>query len=102
MDFDPRLAFRFMEKIKKAVKIGIWEGLCSDWFLVANGTTVLPHNTKLTSLKPVETENLDALFKLKFSTGKEFTVRLEEQNIYISFYSNKDIYTLQRRHLVFV
>ena len=33
-DFDPRLAFRFMEKIKKAVKIGIWDDLCFDWFVL--------------------------------------------------------------------
>ncbi len=35
MDLDPRLAFRFMEKIKKAVKIGIWDGLCLDCRLKA-------------------------------------------------------------------
>ena len=94
MDFDPRLAFRFMEKIKKAVKIGIWDGLCLDWFVLAEGTTALPMNTKPTSFELVETETLDALFKLRFASGKEFTVRLQEQRFYRSFYSNKDIYNV--------
>lgn len=94
MDFDPRLAFRFMEKIKKAVKIGMWDGLCLDWFVLAEGTTALPMNTKPTSFELVETETLDALFKLRFASGKEFTVRLPEQRFYRSFYSNKDIYNV--------
>jgi hypothetical protein len=94
MDFDPRLAFLFMEKIKKAVKIGIWDGLCLDWFVLAEGTTALPMNTKPTSFELVETETLDALFKLRFASGKEFTVRLQEQRFYRSFYSNKDIYNV--------
>jgi hypothetical protein len=35
MDFDPCLAFRFMGRIKKAVRIAIWDGLCLDWFVLA-------------------------------------------------------------------
>jgi hypothetical protein len=94
MDFDPRLAFRFMEKIKKAVKIGIWDGLCLDWFALAEGTTSLPMNIKLTSLQLVETTTLDTFFKLRFVSGKEFTVCLQEQQFYRSFYSNKDVYNV--------
>ena len=94
MDFDPRLAFQFMEKIKKAVKTGIWDELCFDWFVLVEDTTMLPRNTKLTSFESVETETLDALFKLRFASGKEFTVRLDEQRFYRSFYSDKDIYNV--------
>lgn len=33
MDFDPRLSYQYMNSIKAAVKAGIWDGLCPDWFV---------------------------------------------------------------------
>ncbi len=40
--------------------------------LQIEGTTALPMNTKLTSLKPAKKTTLDAFFKLRFPSGKEF------------------------------
>lgn len=95
MDFDPRLAFHFMKRIKEAVQVGIWDGLCSDWFRLANDCTPLPlKNSQLASLEAVESETLDTLFKMKFCSGKEFTVRLQEQSFYSSVYSNEDVYSV--------
>ena len=34
MDQDPRLAFRYLDRIKEAVKVGIWKSLCPTWFMV--------------------------------------------------------------------
>ena len=34
MDLDPRLAFRYMGRIKEAIKAGIWKSLCPSWFMV--------------------------------------------------------------------
>ncbi|CAB3979115.1 Hypothetical predicted protein, partial [Paramuricea clavata] len=33
MDFDPRLANRFMRCLKEAVLAGVWKGLCPEWFV---------------------------------------------------------------------
>ena len=34
MDLDPPLAFRYMGRIKEAIKAGIWKSLCPSWFMV--------------------------------------------------------------------
>ena len=37
---------------------------------------------------------LDAVFKMKFASGKEYNVRLHEQNVSSSFYFQEDIFSI--------
>ena len=96
MDFDPRLAFRYMSQIKEAVKAGIWKLLCPEWFIQtgdSDNPVPLPQDAQLVSFQPVHSESyaLDTFFELEFSNGKKFEVRLHEQSVYKSFYSNEEV-----------
>ena len=73
MDLDPQLPFRYMGRIKEAIKAGIWKSLCPSWFMV-QGTG-----------EPSKPQ--DAVFKVKFASGKEY-------NVFSSFYSQEDIYSI--------
>ena len=93
MDFDPRLAHRYMGRIKEAVMAGIWTLLCPEWFMLQgedNGP-LHPQGCKLVLFEAISSNCLDALFQMKFDNGKTFDVRLNEQNVYKSFYANEEI-----------
>jgi len=46
-----------------------------------------PQDAGLVLFEPAPSNTLDAVFKMKFSSGKEYNVRLYEQNVFSSFYS---------------
>ena len=94
MDLDPRLAFRYMARIKEAVKLGIWKSLCPSWVMVQRPDEPLkPQDASLVLFEPVPSNTLDAVFK-KFPGGKEYNVCLHEHNVFSSFYSQEDIYSI--------
>ena len=60
IDFDPRLAHRYMMSIKDAIAIGIRNGLCHDWFVVQDTNKPLKLNAPTLTLGQ---ENLEILLK---------------------------------------
>ena len=88
MDLDPQLPFRYMGRIKEAIKAGIWKSLCPSWFMVqGTGEPSKPQDASLILFEPVPSNSLDAVFKVKFASGKEY-------NVFSSFYSQEDIYSI--------
>jgi hypothetical protein len=98
MDFDPRLAHRYMSRIKEAIMAGIWTLLCPEWFMLhgADSIPLHPQDSKLVLFESINSDGLDVLFKMKFANGKEFDVRLHEQNVFKSFYANEEIYSIAK------
>ena len=98
MDFDPKLGHRYMARIKDVIMAGIWKTLCPEWF-VSHDKHAIPlqsQDSDLVLFQSVSSDTLDALFRLKFANGKEFTLRLYEQSVYSSFYSNEEIYSIAK------
>jgi hypothetical protein len=52
MNFEPCLAHRYMNCIKEAVKAGIWNGICPQWFMLKDDVPLNPEE------KPVKTGQL--------------------------------------------
>ena len=96
INFDPRLAHRYMNSIKKAVMMGIWKGLCPEWFTLKDNDPLNVQDSNLVSFLPVSSDDMDSFFHMKFEDGKEYDVRLHEQNVYASFYSNPEIYSIAK------
>ena len=97
MDFDPRLAFRYMSRLKEAVKAGIWDGLCPDWFIVRETDTPMKsQDVQLVRFELAPSDTLDTFFTIKFANGKQHHVRLHEQNFYSSFYAREDLYGIAK------
>ena len=97
VNFDPRMAHTYMALIKNAVMQGIWNGICPEWFAVANEKEVLNKDgADLAELHYEESKGLDLYFTMVFSNGKVHKVRLQEQRVYQSFYSNKEIYDIAK------
>ena len=72
MDFDPRLAFRYMTRLKKAVKAGIWDGLCPDWFILTDKDTPMKsQDVQLVSFEPAPSDTLETFFTTKFANGQQ-------------------------------
>ena len=77
---------------------GIWTLLCPEWFMLQgedNGS-LHPQDSKLVLFEAIRSNCLDALFQMKFDNGKTFDVRLNEQNVYKSFYANEEIYSIAK------
>lgn len=96
LNFDPRLAHRYMNLLKEAIMAGIWKGLCPEWFMLKNNVPLNAQDFKLISFLPVVGEEIDSFFQMEFENGQEHTVRLHEQNVYGSFYSNPEIYSIAK------
>ena len=97
MDFDPRLSYQYMNAIKAAVKAGIWDGPCPDWFVRQdNNTPIQTQGAKLLKFESIPSHTLDTCFRMAFDNGKEYNVRLHEQNMYGSFYSSADVYGIAK------
>jgi hypothetical protein len=94
MNFDPRLAHRYMNCIKEAVKVGIWNGICTQWFMLENDVPLNAQDVKLVSFSPIKNDELESYFNMKFENGGEYVVRLQEQNVYRSFYVDTKIYSI--------
>ena len=92
MDLDPSLAFRYMSRLKEAVKAGIWDGLCPDWFIVRETDTPMKsQDVQLVTFELAPSDTLDTFFTMKFANGKQHNVRLHEQNFYSAFYTREDL-----------
>lgn len=97
MDFDPRLASRYMSRIKEAILLGVWNLLCPEWFILQDKNTPLQsQDAKLVLFEAITSETLDTFFRMKFADGKDFNVRLHEQNVYRSFYCKEEIYGIAK------
>ena len=97
INFDPRMAHTYMALIKKAIMQGIWNGICPEWFEVANEKDVSNKDgADLAELRYEESTGLDLYFTMVFSDGKVQKARLQEQRVYQSFYSNKEIYDIAK------
>ncbi len=53
MNFDTRLAHRYMSHLKEAVFAGVWKSFCPEWFLDANNKPIKQLDVELISLQPV-------------------------------------------------
>ncbi len=73
MDFDPRLAHRYMSRIKEAVMAGIWTLLCHEWFMLQGEDSIPLHRQdfKIILFESINSDCLNALFKMKFANGKD-------------------------------
>ena len=92
MNFDSRMAYLYMSRIKNAVKAGIWNGKCPEWFIISqNNVNLHTQNATLEEFEEEESNTLDCQFKMVFSNGKVMKVRLHEQRMYQSFYNNEEI-----------
>ena len=80
-----------MDCIKKAVKAGIWNGICPQWFMLKDDVPLNDQDSKLVIFLPVENEKMESYFNMKFEDGREYVVRLHEQNVYRSFYTDTKI-----------
>ena len=97
VNFDPRMAHTYMALIKKAIMQGIWKIICPEWFAAVSDKEVLNKDgADLTEFRYEESTGLDLYFTMVFSNGKVQKVRLQEQQVYQSFYSKKDIYDIAK------
>lgn len=99
MNFDPRMAHTYMAHIKEAVMQGVWRGICPEWFDVVNdeGNVVSDMDSAdLIEFCVAESTGLDSFFTMAFSDGKLQRVRLHEERVYQSFYSNKEVYNIAK------
>lgn len=97
VNFDFRMAHTYMALVKKAVMQGIWNRICPEWFEVVNNNEILNKDgVDLVELRSVESPGLDSYFSMFFSDGNVQQVRLQEQRVYQSFYSNKEIYDIAK------
>jgi hypothetical protein len=93
INFDHRMAHTYMSRIKKAVKQGIWNGTCPEWFESQEAS--MPQTKEgadLVGFHSVDTTELDSVFTMLFANGNVHRVRLNEHRFYESFYSRKEIY----------
>jgi hypothetical protein len=93
INFDHRMAHTYMSRIKKAVKQGIWNGTCPEWF-ESQEASMPPtkEGADLVGFHSVNTTELDSVFIMLFANGNVHRVRLNEHRFYESFYSRKEIY----------
>ena len=96
INFDPRLATRYMTCIKEGVGDGIWNGICPQWFMLESNNRLNANGANLVTFMPVENEEMDHYFTMKCDDGKEYTVRLHEQNVYQSSYADPEIYSIAK------
>ena len=93
IDFDPQLTHRYMMLIKDAIAMGIWNGLCPDWFIVQDTNKPLKLNapTKIQELYQIEGNKFESEFQISTSGIKIVSCCLHDQSVYASFYSNEEI-----------
>ncbi len=99
MDFDQRLAHRYMNALKESIFAGIWKNLCPEWFLDEKNVPLKQADLTLVEFESIESNlstPFDATFKMVFNDGTSKIVRLHEQSVYRSFYKNKDIYSIAK------
>eukprot|EP00112_Aurelia_sp_Birch-Aquarium-sp1_P002639 Seg12942.1 transcript_id=Seg12942.1/GoldUCD/mRNA.D3Y31 product="hypothetical protein" protein_id=Seg12942.1/GoldUCD/D3Y31 len=98
LDFDPRLAHRYMLSLKEAVAAGISEGLCPEWFIdVKTNMAIKLGDVQIVEFSPSQTTSVyESMFAVKLSDGSEVKVRLHEQSVYALFYSNERIYSIAK------
>ena len=98
INFDERMAHRYMMTIKDAVFAGIWNNLCPHWFInsLTNSPLDLAESVSFLEVKLLSSDSFESTFQLRLSDGKIFSCRLHEQSVYESFYSDEDIYNIAK------
>lgn len=97
INFDPRMAYSYMSRIKNAIRVGIWERKCPEWFVdAATNKSMAYQEVGLVEFVADESASLDLYFKMAFANGKVKHVRLHEQQVYQSFYSNAQIFNIAK------
>ena len=94
LNFDSRMAHRYMMGIKEAVYAGVWDGLCPNWFVDIKTNKSVPV-TDFETLLELTVKSLDMYepqFILVFDGGNSVTCRLHDQSVYAAFYGNEAIY----------
>ena len=99
MNFDLRLAHRYMLSLKDAVGLALFQGHCQSWFRDQENNLINLNGASITELSKVDSDSLfESMFTLKFSDGREDCYRLHEQSFYSSFYAGKNVYMIAKPH----
>ena len=72
IDFDHRLAHRYMIALKQAVSDGIWKQLCPEWFLNEKNLPLRQRDATLVQFISTESKAatlFDSAFEMTFSDG---------------------------------
>ena len=97
MDFDERLAHRNMLRIKEAVFAGVWNRFCPHWFIDKCNNPLKKRDADLVEFTLSNPDSLfDVMYTLRYNDGEEHTVRLHEQSVYASFYSQEEVYSIAK------
>ncbi len=93
-----RLAYRYMLSLKEAVAAGIWEGLCPEWFMdVKTNMAIKLGDMQIIEFSPLQiTSVYESMFMIKLSDCSDIKVRLHEQSVYASFFSNEKVYSIAK------
>ena len=99
-NFDPRMAHKYIGRLKDAVKAGIWMGYGSTWLVESDNkpALLLNESTTIEELKVDHDkhDHLDAYFVICLSNRSQQKVKLSESKFYGSFYSDKHIYNIAK------
>ena len=97
MDFDRRLAHRYMRDLKDAVGAGIFMGYCNSWFRDSEDRQLSLIDRSVVEISKVNEDSLfETMFQISLSDGSEGSYRLHEQSVYSSFYADKRIYSIAK------
>jgi hypothetical protein len=64
--------------------------------MLENDVPLNAQDAKLVSFSPIKNDELESYFNMKFENGGEYVVRLQEQNVYRSFYVDTKIYSIAK------
>lgn len=91
------MAHSYMSQIKNAIRVGIWERKCPEWFVdTTTNKSMAYQEVRLLEFVADKSTSLDSYFKMVFANGKVKHVRLHEQRVYQSFYSNPQIFNIAK------
>ena len=97
LNFDSRMAHSYMSRIKKAIREGIWERKSPEWFILTDtNKDIVYQEVDLVEFVAEASTGLDLYFKMVFANGKVKHVRLHEQQVYQSFYSDPQIFNIAK------
>ena len=86
-----------MSRKKKAIREGIWERKSPEWFILTDtNKDIVYQEVDLVEFVAEESTGLDLYFKMVFANGKVKHVRLHEQRVYKSFYSDPQIFNIAK------
>ncbi len=78
INFDHHMAHTYMSQVKKAVKHGIWNGTCPEWF---ESQEASKEGANLVGFHWVNTTGLDSVFTMLYTNGNVHRVHLYEHEV---------------------